>query len=188
MSDLDKTDTKSAALKLDDKLFNLLNRLVPLVDNISDGVRAIALLGVIITAWLFVWAFFIQHFSLNASLILCGIVFLPSLVLLRYWWALEEVKDLPNIAENIVDDVTDEVKSTWKEVNEDKKKALSFIGQAKNIWEMKSLLGQLDDVFSQYLNIGLLINPFSLLLAIIALLAVLVLLLIAFGTILTSIF
>ena len=186
MSDLASENMKT--MKLDDKLFDLLNKLVPLVDNVSDGVRAISLLGSVITAWLFIWMFFIQHFSLNIALVTCGIVFLPSLVLLRFWWALEGVKDLPNIAEEIVDDVTDDVKSTWKAVSDDKKKALSFFGQAKNLWEMKSLLGELDDVFSQYLNIGLLINPFSLLLAVLSLLAVLVLMLVGFGTILTSIF
>ncbi len=68
------------------------------------------------------------------------------------------------------------------------KKALSFIGQAKNLWETKALLGQLDDVFSQYLNFGLLVNPFSLLVAVLSLVAVLVLMLVGLGTVLTSIF
>ncbi len=186
MPDLESKNKKS--LQLDDKLFNLFNKLVPLVDNVSDGVRAIALLGAVVTGWLFIWMFFIQHFSAITALIVCGILFVPSLVLLRFWWALEDVKNLPDIAKEMIDDVTDEVKSTWKEVREDKKKALSFIGQAKNLWETKALLGQLDDVFSQYLNFGLLINPFSLLVAVLSLVAVLVLMLVGFGTVLTSIF
>lgn len=176
------------SMQLDDKLFDLFNKLVPLVDNVSDGVRAIALLGAVVTAWLFIWMFFIQHFSLITALIVFGILFIPSLILLRFWWALEGVKDLPDIAEEMIDDVTDDVKSTWKEVREDKKNALSFIGQAKNLWETKALLGQLGDVFSQYLNFGLLVNPFSLFLAVLSLLAVLVLMLVGFGTVLTSIF
>lgn len=175
-------------MQLDDKLFDLFNKLVPLVDNVSDGVRAIALLGAVVTAWLFIWMFFIHHFSLFTALIICSLLFFPSLVLIRFWWALEGVKNLPDIAEKIIDNVTDDVKSTWKEVREDKKKTLSFIGQAKNLWETKSLLGQLDDVFGQYLNFGLLVNPFSLLLAVLSLLVVMVLMLVGFGTVLTSIF
>lgn len=175
-------------LQLNDKLFNLFNKLVPLVDNVSDGVRAIAFLGTVVTVWLFIWMFFILDFSVITALIVCGILFVPSVVLLRFWWALEDIKGLPDIAEEMIDDVTDDVKSTWKEVRKDKKKALNFIGQAKNLWETKALLGQLDDVFSQYLNFGLLVNPFSLLFAVLSLLAVLVLMLVAFGTVLTSIF
>lgn len=184
----DLTPESKKPMQLDDKLFDLLNKLVPLVDNVSDGVRAIALLGVVAASWLFIWMFFIQHFSLKIVLIVSGALLLPSLVLLRFWWALEGVKDLPDIAEKMIEDVTDDVKSTWKEVREDRKKALSFVGQAKNLWETKALLGQLDDVFSQYLNFGILINPFSLLLAILSLLAVLVLMLVGFGTIVASIF
>ena len=186
MRDLESANKKS--MQLDDKLFNLFNKLVPLVDNVSDGVRAIALLGAVVTAWLFIWMFFIHHFSLITALIICGILFIPSLVLMRFWLALEGVKNLPDIAEQMIEDVTDDVKSTWKEVREDKKKALSFFGQAKNLWETKALLGQLDDVFGQYLNFGLLMNPFSLLLAVLSLFIVLILMLIGFGTVLTSIF
>lgn len=184
----DSNTRTSKPIPLNNKLFDLFDKLIPLVDNVSDGVRVIALLGVTITAWLFIWMFFVVNFSLTTALVISGIIFLPSLILLRYWWALETVKDLPDMAEEMVDDVTSEVKATWKEVRTDKKKALNFIGQAKNIWEMKSLLGQLDDVFSQYLNIGVLINPLSLMIAIFSILAVLVLLLITVTTLLTSIF
>ncbi len=72
--------------------------------------------------------------------------------MLFFWRALEGVKDLPNIAQEMVEDVTDDVKSKWKEVGEDKKNDLSFIGQDKNLWEMKGLLGQLDEIFSKYLK------------------------------------
>ena len=192
MPDSNKQSSKPSTLNLkssvNKQLFDIFDHLIPLVDNISDGIRAIALLGVVISTWLFIWSFFILHTSLTTTLIISAVSFLPSLILLRYWWALEAVKELPDIAEEMLDDVTSEVKSTWNEVSNDKKKALNFIGQAKNIWEMKSLLGQLDDMFNQYLNIGVLINPLSILVAIISLLSVLVLLLIAFATVLTSIF
>ncbi len=192
MPDSNKQSSKPSTLNLkssvNKQLFDIFDHLIPLVDNISDGIRAIALLGIVISTWLFIWSFFILHTSLTTTLIISAVSFLPSLILLRYWWALEAVKELPDIAEEMLDDVTSEVKSTWKEVSNDRKKALNFIGQAKNIWEMKSLLGQLDDMFNQYLNIGVLINPLSILVAIISLLSVLVLLLIAFATVLTSIF
>ncbi len=59
---------------------------------------------------------FIQNFSLITVFIVCGILFSPSLILLFFWRALEGVKDLPNIAQEMVEDVTDDVKSKWKEV------------------------------------------------------------------------
>jgi hypothetical protein len=53
---------------------------------------------------------------------------------------------------------------------------------------MKSLLGQLDGVFGQYLNVGLLVNPLSLIVAVLSLLAVMLLTLVGAGTALTSMF
>ena len=181
------SNTKPQALVLDEPLLAIFNKLLPLIDNVSDGVRLIALIGVFVTLWLFIWMFFILHWSLLLVLVMAGVVCIPSLILLRFWWALEDLKDLPTIAEALMEEVTTEVKSGWNDVRANKKKALSFIGQAKNLWEMKSLLGQLDEVFSQYLNIGLLINPFSLLLAILSLLSIFVLLVFSFITVLTVI-
>ncbi len=75
MPDLKFENKKS--IQLDDKLFDLMNKLVPLVDNAADGVRAIAILGVIVTAWFFIWMVFIQNFSLITVFIVCGILFSP---------------------------------------------------------------------------------------------------------------
>jgi hypothetical protein len=185
MPNLDKASTPSLAL--DDKLLTVFNKLLPLIDNVSDGLRTIALLGTASTTWLFVWMFFILHWSLTASVIMAILVFIPTLILLRFWWSLTDLKDLPAVAEEILDDVSSEVRSTWQEVRSGKKQTLSFIGQARNLWEMKSLLGQLDEVFGQYLNIGLLLNPFTLLMAILSVLAVFVLLVLSFITVLTVI-
>ncbi len=174
-------------LSLDDQLLGLFNKLLPLIDNVSDGLRFIALLGLGITTWLFIWMFFILDWSVIATAIITLLVFIPSFVLLRFWWTLVDLKDLPDIAEEILEDVNAEVKSTWQDIRLGKKQTLSFIGQAKNLWEIKSLLGQLDEVFSQYLNIGLLVNPFSLLVAILSVLAVFVLSVFSFVTLLTVI-
>jgi ABC-type multidrug transport system fused ATPase/permease subunit len=163
------------ALQLDDHLFALFDKLVPLVDNVADAMRTTTLLGLLIIGWLFVWMFFLQSFSLTTSLVLLTIIAIPILILFRFWWALESLKDLPEIAQEMMDDVTDEAKETWRSVRSDKKKALNVLGQAKNMWEMKSLLGELDDVFAQYINIGTLVNPFSLILGIISLLSILLL-------------
>lgn len=177
----------SQPIVLDDQLLAIFDKLLPLIDNVSNGVRISALLGVLVTIWLSIWMFFILHWPLTITLIITTLVFIPSLILLRFWWALDDVKELPNIAADIVEDVTTDVQSTWNEVRTDKKKALSFIGQAKNIWEMKSLLGQLDEVFSQYLNLAVLVNPFSLFLAILSLLGVFILLVFSFITVFTVI-
>ena len=188
MPNIDNSDnSKTQPLVLDDQLLAIFNKLLPLIDNVSNGVRFSAFLGALISAWLFIWMFFILHWSLSVSLIFTGLVLIPTLILLRFWWVLEDIKTLPDIAAEIVEDVSSEVKSTWNEVRTDKKKALSFIGQAKNIWEMKSLLGQLDDMFGQYLNIAVLVNPFSLLLTILALLSIFVLLVFSCITVLTVI-
>jgi hypothetical protein len=174
--------------QLDDHIFTLFDKLVPLVDNVADGIRATTLLGLFVIGWIFVWMFFLQSFSLTTSLVLLTIIALPVLILFRFWWALESLKDLPEIAQEMMDDVTDEAKETWRSVRSDKKKALNVIGQAKNMWEMKSLLGELDDVLAQYINIGTLINPLSLILGIISLLGIFLLTLIGLALLLGVIF
>lgn len=164
---------------MDQRLFDQLNKLVPLIDNVADAIRSISLLGLAIIAWIFIWMFFLSSVPLIYSLFITAILAIPVLITLRFWLGLESLKNLPDIADNLMDDVTDEVKAQWKSLNGNEKKRMNIIGQAKNLFEIKSIIGELDDVFAQYINIGSLLNPLSLILGVISLLAIFALSLIA---------
>lgn len=173
---------------MDQKLFDHLNKLIPLIDNVADAIRRISLLGIGIVAWIFIWMFFITSIPLAYSLTMTIILSIPVLITVRFWFGLESLKNLPDIADNIVDDVTDEVKTQWKSLNGNEKKHLNIIGQAKNLLEIKSMMGELDDVFAQYINIGSLLNPFFLMLGVLSLLAIFLLSIIALALVITLAF
>ena len=66
------------------RLLTIFERLLPLVDSVSDKVRFAALLGVALDVWIFIWLFFLKSWSLSSALIVAGVVLLPLLILLRF--------------------------------------------------------------------------------------------------------
>jgi len=175
-------------IQLDDKLFAQFDRLVPMIDNVADGLRTINLIGLGSLVGIFIWLFWVQGFSLKTTLITTLLLALPLLLLFRFWRVLESLKHLPDIASEAIEDVTDEVKQTWREVRSDKKQALNFIGQAKNLWQMRSLLGELDDWVAHYINFSLLLNPLALVLGVLSILFIMLITLVAATLLLTRLF
>lgn len=166
---------------LDDRLFDLFNKLVPLIDNVANAMRTISLVGFAILVWFFVWMFYLQSFSLTSSLIFVALASLPVWILSRFWWALFSLKQLPDIADDILDDVTDEVKTQWKALNGTEKSQVNLLGQVGNLWQLRGLLGELDDIFAQSLSLGVLMNPLSLLLGVLSLLTLFLFFIISLG-------
>lgn len=173
---------------LDDRLFDLFNKLVPLIDNVADAMRTISLVGFAILVWFFVWMFYLQSFSLTSSLIFVALASLPVWILSRFWWALSSLKQLPDIADDILDDVTDEVKTQWKALNGTEKSQVNLLGQVSNLWQLRSLLGELDDIFAQSLSLGVLMNPLSLLLGVLSLLTLFLFFIVGLGLFIVVIF
>ena len=144
------------------KLKESFQRLLPLVDDLADGLGVLLLISLAITIWIFVYLFHLQHFSLMMSLGISGLAVVPILILSRFWFALESLKDIPKIAEEIIDDVTEDAAQSWHAVKSGKKSALNFFGQAKKLFEIRSILNSADDIIGQYFSIGPLVNPFYL--------------------------
>lgn len=164
---LDKAD------QLDDNLVEMLEKAVPLVDSTADAFRFVFFVGAGLLAWIFTWMFFLKDFSLTSSLITIGIAAIPLLLLFRFWIALEELKDLPNIARRVTQEVTQDVKTSINGLKSSPSKGkLNLIGQIKNLFQLKGLIGELDDIFGQYLSIVTLLNPVSLILTVLSLLFV----------------
>jgi hypothetical protein len=85
---------------------------------------------------------------------------------------------MPSIIDELVDDVTDGASQRWNAVKSGKKAAFNVIGQAKKLFQIRSLLNSAGDVFEQYISIGPLINPFYLLLAVLSLIGLLLLMIV----------
>lgn len=154
------------------RLLTLFERLLPLVDSVSDKVRFAALLGVGLDVWIFIWLFFLKGWSLTGALIVIGVVALPLLILLRFWWALEELKDLPKVAGRMLTDAQYEIQETVKGIRAGQVQKLSVFGSAKSLWSIGSLVSEARELLGSYISIGTLINPLSLLLGVLSLLFV----------------
>jgi ABC-type multidrug transport system fused ATPase/permease subunit len=158
-----------------EKLQTVFQRLLPLVDDLADALGILLLISLAIIVWVFVYFFHLHHFSLVMSLGVVGLAIIPVLILTRFWFALENLKDIPKIAEEMMDDVTEDVAQSWHAIKSGKKGALNFFGQAKKLFEIRSLLNSADNILEQYFSIGPLVNPFYLFFGVLSLFALLVL-------------
>lgn len=154
----------------------LFERLLPLVDGIADKLRLVLVMGVLLIVWIGVWFAVIKHFSLTVTALVVGLSSLPLLILLRFWWALEELKDLPNIAGQMVGDAKNEIKASVQEIRAGKTK-LSFFSATKGLWSIGAILRESREFLGSYIGISTLINPFMLILGVASLCFVFLLLL-----------
>ncbi len=141
------------------KLKEAFEKILPLVDDLADGLRLVLLISVILSLWVFIYCFQLHQLSLISSLVISGLTLIPSFILSRIWYALESLKDIPKVAEETIDDVTDEVAQSWHLARSSKKGALNFFGQAKKLFEIRTLLNSADDIIGQYFSIGPLVSP-----------------------------
>ena len=161
------------------RLLEIFNNLLPLVDSVADKLRFALILGVGLIAWIFGWLFFIKQFSLSTALIIAGLALLPIIIIARFWWSLEQLKDLPHIAQNMMSDASQEIGETVKGIREGKVQKLSFLGSAKGLWSIGSLAGEAKELLGSYISIGVLLNPLSLILGFLSLLFMLPLMLVS---------
>ena len=147
------------------KLVDAFQKILPLVDDLADGLGVLLLISIAICLWIFIYCFQLQHFSLIVCLTISGLTMLPILILSRIWFALESLKDIPKVAEELIDDVSDDAAQSWHALKSGKKGALNFWGQAKKMFEIRSILNSADDIIGQYFSIGPLVNPFYLFLS-----------------------
>lgn len=162
-----------------ERVGSVLTRLLPLAAGVASGLRWVTLLGVAAVLWLFAWMFWLKGFGLVSSAVVTGLAALPVLVLLRFWLAVEDLRSLPEQFRDMGGGLRREMQDAVRGLaSGDRAKALNLLGQARRLFEIRSLLGQLSEVAGQYVNIGTLVNPLSLILGVVSLLLVGVLLLV----------
>lgn len=179
MSEVEQPVSSTQSASLQARALEIFEKLLPLVDSVADKLRFALLLGTGLIVWIFVWLFFLKGISLNSSLIVAGIAALPLLVILRFWWALEELKGLPEIVEDMVDDAKGEFQATVDGIRAGDKQKVGLLGSVKKLWSVGSLAGEARELLGSYISIGTLANPFSLVLGVLSLLFVLLLVLVS---------
>ena len=169
-------DTTPNSLEAEKKqrLLILFESLLPWVDSLADKLRLLWLLGVLVTSWLVVWCFVLKHYSLGVTVAIGIAALLPTLILLRFWWALEELKNLPNIAGEMVGDAKSELKESVQNIRAGKIK-LSFFGAGKRLWSVGAMASEARELVGSYISVATLVNPFMLILGVLSFAGVFVL-------------
>lgn len=154
------------------KLEQLLEELMPLVGAVTRKLRLLILINIAVISWLFVFMFVLQEMSLGWSLAISAILALPILVLLRFYFSLQDLNDLPDI----IDEIKDEVMENLQSLRSSKKAtAVNAVSGVKDLWEIRSLLSSGRELLGEYVSIAVLANPFSLFLGVLSVLSLFVL-------------
>lgn len=169
-------------------LLDIFERLIPLVDSLSDSIRFAVLLGAGLATWIFLWMFLVNDYSLTAAGIITALSAIPALILSRFWWALEELKELPDIVSDAMGDAKEEVKETIQQLHNGDIKKAGLLGSAKSLFSIRSILSEADDLLGSYISMSALINPLWLILGAFSLIAVILLILIGFVLLLLTLF
>jgi hypothetical protein len=151
------------------RLLTLFERLLPLVDGLADKLRFVLIIGLLLLVWVGVWMGMLKHCALPLTLTVVGLMSLPLLVLLRFWWSLEELKDLPAIAGQMMGDAKDEVFDNVQSIRAGKVSKLSLLSATKGLWSVGSMLREARGMLGSYISITTLVNPFMLVLGVISL-------------------
>jgi hypothetical protein len=154
------------------RLIALFEKLLPLVNSVATKLRWLLILGLLALVWLGVWSSFIQHFAWPVTGAIIGLAVIPWLILLRFWWSLQELQDLPTIALQMLGDAKQEFRASVQ----NRTAKLSFFGATKGLWSIGSLLSDCTDLLGSYISLATLMNPFMLILGMISLISMLILL------------
>lgn len=154
------------------RLLTIFERLLPLVDNLANKLRLTLLLGILSTLWLVAWFYFLKHFSIGISAAAGTAAVLPSLILARFWWALEELKNLPDIANQMMGDAKTELQDSLLNLQSGKLPKLGFFSVGKNLWSIGAMGAEAKELLGSYIGITTLVNPVMLVLGVISFICV----------------
>lgn len=163
------------------KISSITSRLLPIVDGLTAKIRLICILGLLVTLWLVVWVFWLKHYAWWLAAAAGTIALIPTLILARFWWALAELKNLPDIAGQMVGDAKSELQESVQNLRAGKVPKLGLLSAGKGLWSVGSMVGELRELAGSYLSIATLANPFMLVLGVISVFSVLGLFIVSIG-------
>lgn len=151
------------------KLEALLEKLMPLVGSALKKLRFLLIMGIVVILWFFVFMFVLQEMSLGWALGISAVLALPVLLLSRFYFALQDLQDLPEMIDEIKEDLTESLQALR---NTKKATAVNAVSGAKDLLEIRSLLSSGREMLADYVSIAVLANPFSLFLGVLSVISV----------------
>ncbi|HHL19832.1 MAG TPA: hypothetical protein ENJ33_08860 [Thiothrix sp.] len=147
------------------KLEKLLAKLMPLVGSATKKLRFLILMGIAVILWLFIFMFVLQKMTLGWALGISVVLALPVLWLSRFYFALQDLNDLPEMINEIKTDLTSSLQAL---TSTKKVTAVNAVSGAKDLWEIRSLLSNGREMLGDYVSIAVLANPLSLFLGVLS--------------------
>ncbi len=160
------------------RLLSIIGRLLPLVDSLADKLRLILVLGMLSAIWLIVWFYFLKHFSLGFSATVGVVAIFPALILARFWWALEELKNLPEIAGQMMGDAKTEFQASLQNLRSGEVPKLGFLNVGKSLWSVGAIASEARELVGSYISFATLVNPIMLVLGAVSFVSVFLLFLV----------
>lgn len=157
------------------RIFDLVERLTPLAGGLANRLLSLLLLGAVLLAWIFVWLVFLNDVSPRWALAGVGLGALPLAVVLRYWWALAGLKELPETAARMLADAGGQVQGGLRDLGAGKLPKLGSLASVKGLWSMGALAGEARELLGSSVQLGSLFNPLALVMGVLSLLFVLLL-------------
>lgn len=154
--------TSPVVTKQNERLHNIFQRLLPLLDSLGRKLKLTIVLGLLVTVWLLVWCIYVKRFSLVAGTVVGLVSFFPTLILCRFWWAIEELKKLPDIAGQMMGDAKTEFFDSAHRLSRGKTDDLGFLNLGKNLWSVSAMVLEARELMGSYVSISTLINPLML--------------------------
>lgn len=151
-----------------ERLLAIFGRLLPMVEVLADKLRLIWILGLLISVWLVVWCVVLKNYSWSVGLAGGCIALLPTLILARFWLALEDLKNLPEIAGEMTGAAKKEFQLSMQKLRAGKLPKLSFLGAGKNLWSISSIAAEARELIGSYVSLATLANPLMLIVGLIS--------------------
>ncbi len=146
------------------RLVEIFQRLLPIVNSLARKLLLTIVLGILIAVWLMVWCLYFKHYSITVAIIAGFTALLPTAIVARFWWAVEELKELPQITSQMIGDAKGELSASLNNLRNGTPLKTGFFSVGKNLWSVGSMVSELRELAGTYFTFSTLINPFMLIL------------------------
>lgn len=151
------------------RLLALFERMLPLIDSIAGSLQWVLILGGLSMCWIGYWAFVLKHYAWWVTGLLVLFALIPLAVILQFWWSIVQLRDLPTIAGQMFGDAKNEIRSSIQGLQSGQTLKSSFFGAGKKLFSLGSMAMEARELMGSYISVTTLMNPFMLVLGVIAL-------------------
>lgn len=149
------------------KLIALLEKIIPMAENLSAQLLRFAIFISLISIWLAIFCYRLHSVSILYTSIISIISFIPAAIFYTYYFILQDIIEVTQKTPSFHEDVKQSSKTLAddlakiKNIKREDLSRFNLIGQGKKIFDLINLIISGKDMLEQYMNVTFLISPFS---------------------------